>query len=173
MALYSVYEPAEPPADPVERADALVFVKDGFSWPALFLAPFWLLYHRMWIGLVLFIGGVILLDFVLSLNELGEAVSGWAAVAYLFFFAMEANALRRYSLERKGYELAGMAFGGNRDEAEVTFFNTWLPGQRRSGPQAETAPADKSSRTAAPKAGGTSQPARPGDDGIIGSFPNA
>jgi len=176
VALYSVYEPGEPSANLVERADSLVFVKDGFSWPAFFLAPFWLLYHRMWLGLVLFVGGFILLDVVLSMNDVGEAVSGWAGIAYMFFFAMEANGLRRYSLERKGYELAGMALGGNREEAEVTFFHGWLPGQRRSGPPAETASGAKAQsapKSQAPNVGSTGQPARPSDDGIIGSFPNA
>ncbi len=37
------------------RAEALAFVKEGFSWPALFVPAFWLIYHRMWIELVVFL----------------------------------------------------------------------------------------------------------------------
>ena len=36
----------------MQRADRLAFVKDGFSWPALFVPLLWLIYHRMWIELI-------------------------------------------------------------------------------------------------------------------------
>ncbi|MFD0985805.1 DUF2628 domain-containing protein [Methyloligella solikamskensis] len=177
MALYSVYEPEEPPADLVERADSLVFVKDGFCWPAFFVAPFWLLYHRVWVGLGLFIGGFVLLDVLLSLSKAGEAISGWAVLGYMFFFAMEANGLRRHSLECKGYEQIGMAVG-SRDEAEIRFFAEWLPGQQAMGPNLKTgktasakaAAAKMSAKTQSPT---SAAPSRSSDDGIIGSFPNA
>ncbi|ODA68045.1 hypothetical protein A7A08_01215 [Methyloligella halotolerans] len=133
MALYSVYEPDEPAADLVERADSLVFVKDGFSWPALFVAPLWLIYHRMWLVLVLYLGGFVVLDLLLSMSNVGTAISDWAGFGYMIFFALEANGLRRYSLERKGYQLVRMVIGGNRERAEAAFFSDWLPDQRRAG----------------------------------------
>ncbi|XSG81773.1 MAG: DUF2628 domain-containing protein [Methyloligella sp. ZOD6] len=173
MALYSVYEPDEPPADLVDRAESLVFVKDGFSWPAFLVAPLWLIYHSMWLGLALFFGGFIALDLLLELSDLGETISGWAILGFLFFFALEANGLRRYSLERKGYVLSGLAVGSSREEAEVNFFNDWLPEQRRTPP-------DDGGRSAAAKAAsarmGAQKPvslSRSDGDEIIGSFPNA
>lgn len=173
MALYSVYEPDAPPPDLVARGERLVFVKDGFSWPALFAAPLWLIYHRMWLGLAIFIGGLLLLDFVLSLSRASEAIAGWAVLAYLLLFAMEANDLRRYSAEWKGHRFVGMAFGGNREEAEVNFFKAWLPEQSRPVPAAETEgnqAAAPDARTAAPQ---PSVAGRSGETEIIGSFPNA
>ena len=39
MLTFTVHEPPNPPADRIERADKLVFVKDGFSWMAALFAP--------------------------------------------------------------------------------------------------------------------------------------
>ena len=56
VTLYSVYEPPSEAQDLKDRADSLVFVKEGFSWPALFIPGLWLIYRRMWLELVLFLG---------------------------------------------------------------------------------------------------------------------
>ena len=37
MTVYSVYEPPSEAPDLMQRADRLAFVKEGFSWPALFV----------------------------------------------------------------------------------------------------------------------------------------
>ena len=55
MTVYSVYEPDKEAPDLAVRADRLAFVKEGFSWPALFLPALWLLYQRMWIELIVFV----------------------------------------------------------------------------------------------------------------------
>ena len=39
VAVYAVYEPPQRPADRLSRAESLVFVKEGFSWPAALFAP--------------------------------------------------------------------------------------------------------------------------------------
>ena len=48
MLTFTVHEPPNPPADRVDRAEGLVFIKDGFSWFAALFAPLWLLVHRLW-----------------------------------------------------------------------------------------------------------------------------
>ena len=48
MRTYTIHERPDPPADRVDRAESLVFVKDGFSWVAALFAPLWLLVHRLW-----------------------------------------------------------------------------------------------------------------------------
>ena len=40
MLTFTVHEPPNPPADRVDRAESLVFIKDGFSWAAALLASF-------------------------------------------------------------------------------------------------------------------------------------
>ena len=43
MLTFTVHEPPNPPADRIDRAESLVFIKDGFSWIAALFAPLWLL----------------------------------------------------------------------------------------------------------------------------------
>jgi Protein of unknown function (DUF2628) len=137
VTLYSVYEPRAEAPDLMQRADQLAFVKEGFSWPALLFPPLWLLYHRMWIELVLFILAFAGLGWVLSLGKLGEALLGWVSFALVLLFAIEANDLRRAALERRGYRLSGMAAGRDREAAELTFYRSWLPHQTRIARQPE------------------------------------
>jgi len=55
VTVYSVYEPPFEADGLDDPADGLAFVKDGFSWPALLLPGFWLIYQRMWIELIAFV----------------------------------------------------------------------------------------------------------------------
>ena len=54
MTVYSVYEPPTKRRTLLCARTALAFVKEGFSWPAFFVPALWLIYHRMWIELVVF-----------------------------------------------------------------------------------------------------------------------
>ena len=47
MLTFTVHEPPSPPPDRLERAESLVFVKDGFSWTAALFGPVWLLVHQL------------------------------------------------------------------------------------------------------------------------------
>ncbi len=61
MLTFTVHEPPNPPADRIERADRLVFVKDGFSWMAALFAPLWMLVHRLWWALLGYIVAIVAL----------------------------------------------------------------------------------------------------------------
>lgn len=167
MTTFSVYEPGKPPADLAERAERLAFVNEGFSWPAFFVAPFWLIYHRMWIELALLVALLVALQLVLGLDQRGEALLGWASLAVSLLFAFEANDLRTASLERRGYKLAGVATGDNREEAELSFLRAWLPQQGRAAPAAPESQPKRAGKTEAPQAG------RGEGEEVIGLFPHA
>jgi hypothetical protein len=122
MRAYTVHAPADDPAAPEKFA----FVKDGFSWPALFAPILWILWHRLWLTLV---GYVI---FVLVVAWTGRLVNENAAfiVAILgsLLFALEANNIRRMSLANRGWSDLGASSGQNLDEAELRFFDRWRGG---------------------------------------------
>ena len=102
MTLYSVYEPPGEASDPEERAEALVFVKEGFSWPALLVPGLWLLYQRMWLELVLFVALFAVLGWVFDPSgDQTQTLFGWLSVAIIVLFAFEANDLRGAALERE------------------------------------------------------------------------
>lgn len=129
MQAYTVYESPAPAADRVDRAEALVFVKDGFSWAAFLFAPIWMLFHRLWLALLGY-----------AVAVAGLQVLGWAfgqqsvwmplvALGFNLILGFEANSLRRWTLERKGWSMVGAATGPNFAAAERTFFDHWLPAQ--------------------------------------------
>src|SRR5262249_60639029 len=56
--IMSVYAVSEPPLRAHESAadpERFVFVRDGFSFWAFSLAPFWMLRHRLWLAFVAYV----------------------------------------------------------------------------------------------------------------------
>ncbi len=129
MLTFTVHEPPNPPADRIERADKLVFVKDGFSWLAALFAPLWMLVHRLWWALL---GYVLVLVALRSMQEFGvfnESTTGLMIFALNLLVGFEADTLRRWALDRKGWQMLGSVSGRTVDECERRFFDGWLPSQ--------------------------------------------
>ena len=55
MSVYTVHEPPQRGADASADAERFVFVRDGFYWWAFLLTPFWMLRHRLWLVLVIYL----------------------------------------------------------------------------------------------------------------------
>jgi hypothetical protein len=121
MPLYTVHAPA-PPSDSI-APDPLdyVFVKDGFSWPALFFAVPWMIFRRLWLALVLYL--VVVGLAALAGRAIGGALPALIIILWHLFFALEANSFRRAKLARRGYRLVGVAEGRRVSEAELRFFH--------------------------------------------------
>lgn len=118
MAIYTALVPgsAEAESDPM----AAVFVKEGFSWPALFVALPWLIFRRLWLVLAGYIVVVVVVGAIG--DQLGDAFTGQALVVLHFLFALEANELRRWTLRRHGYRLTAVVEGRDVEEAEIRYF---------------------------------------------------
>lgn len=167
MTVYSVYEPASDDKDVEARADRIAFVKEGFNWPAFFVPVLWLIFQRMWLELIVFLLVIAALPMLFGIEEFGRQVTGWATLALTMLFAFEANDLRGWALQRRGYRFAAVTSGRDRVDAERSFFAAWLPEQerpRRLVPPTGTKIAKGAAIT----------PTRPsGGDEVIGSFPRA
>ena len=150
MTAYYVYEPASEAPTVSARADQLDFVKDGISWAALIVPAFWLLYHRMWLELLVYLAAYAALGWAMTYAENGSDFLAWIAIALSLLFAFEANDLRRHALERKGYRQLGVAIGGSRETAELSFFRAWLPEQTSVPAPERRAKRKTSSGVAAP-----------------------
>ena len=118
MRYYSVHAPPEEPTAP----ERFRFVKDGFSWPALFVPILWILWHRLWLTLVWYVVFVLVVAWAGRL--VNDDVAFVVAVLGSVLFALEANNIRRLSLESRGWNEIGSSFGQNLDEAEARFFAT-------------------------------------------------
>lgn len=129
MTVYTVHEPPTPPADLFDRADSLVFVREGFSWPAFLLTPFWLLANRLWLGLIGYIVGVGVLQLLLFLGGAGPRWTTWVLLGVHVLIGLESSTIRRWSLDRNGWRSIGSVVGRNWADCERRFFESWLPDQ--------------------------------------------
>ena len=62
MAIYTVHEPPSRIGAAAPDPERYVFVRDGFSFWALIFGPLWMLRHRMWLVLLLYIVVSLVLD---------------------------------------------------------------------------------------------------------------
>ncbi|MBO6509055.1 MAG: DUF2628 domain-containing protein [Roseibium sp.] len=123
MSTYVVMAPPEfedLAGDP-RQTDRLAFIPDKFSVLALLFSVIWLLVHRMWLVLLGYLFVTLMVE-LLALSISAEAM-GVVALVVSLIFAFEAQALRRWSLERKGWRVVGIVDGLSRDEAEFRFLH--------------------------------------------------
>jgi hypothetical protein len=129
MRSYTVHEPPHPPADRIDRAESLVFIKDGFSWAAALFAPLWLLMHRLWWPLIGYAVLSVAFELVRYATGLDARWISLAGIALHLLVGFEADALRRWALDRRGWRMLGSVTARNTAEGERRFFEAWLPGQ--------------------------------------------
>lgn len=128
MPTYTVHEPPLRTADSVADPVRFAFVRDGFHFWAFLLAPLWMLVHRLWLVLFLYV----VLNIVLSVGLwLAGAPTGLRLLAELLIallIGLEAGTLRRWTLTRRGWRSAGVIVGDDQEEAERRFFLHWTQG---------------------------------------------
>jgi hypothetical protein len=126
---YTIYEPRIPAADPIDRAEQLVFVKDGFHWWAAIFPAVWLIVKGLWLELLVCL--VVVAALTSGLKGLG--VNGSVGGTLLFIaqvvFGFEAGMIQSAALERRGWRRVGYIEGRNLAESERRFFADWLPSQ--------------------------------------------
>ncbi|MCX2724783.1 DUF2628 domain-containing protein [Roseibium salinum] len=123
MGTYIVMAPPEYEdltGDP-RQTDRLEFVPDRFSFLAFLFSLVWLLFHRMWLVFLGYLALTLAIE-LLALSVSSQVV-GTLALLVSLLFGFEAQALRRWSLERKGWRMIGIADGSGRAEAEMRFLN--------------------------------------------------
>jgi len=129
MRAYTIHEPPHPPADRMDRAEALVFVRDGMSWLALLAPPLWMLVRGLWLALGLYVVAVIALTIALAVLDIPLAWSGVVSLVPNILIALEADSIERWSLARRGWRMVGTVSGGGDTDCERRFFEAWLPAQ--------------------------------------------
>lgn len=159
MKIYTVHEP-DPRKDDVGPDPVRIrFIRDGFHFWAFLLGPAWMLWHRLWLVLLIYLAGTAAAQW--SLFALG--VSGAVKFAVGFLIALligcEAGSLRRWSLRRRWTEV-GVVAARDLEEAERRFFEGWT-GDALSA--AATAPSHVPPLQGSPAA-------RPSHD-VLGLFP--
>jgi hypothetical protein len=120
MTIYTVLAP--PTAGSAgPDADRFVFIKEGFCWPAFFFTSIWLLFRRLWLVFLLYVLASAAIYYLTA--KISPAVTSAVVMLFGFLVALEANNLRRWTLERRGYRFLGVATGQRMAEAEFRFFS--------------------------------------------------
>ncbi len=116
MASFVVMQP------PGERgADAVQFVRDGFSIVALAVPFVWLAWHRLWIEAALVFAAALLIAALGELYPWALALSPLVTVLGIGV-ALEGGTLRAAALKRRGWSEAGIVDAAGMAEAEIRWF---------------------------------------------------
>jgi hypothetical protein len=126
MRVYTVHEPPQKGEKPVADPERFAFVRDGFHFWAFLLTPLWMVWHRLWLVLVLYCALTAAIDAALY------AVAGRGAPFYAvslvigLLVGFEAGTLRRWTLARRGWKNLGVVVGKDLEDAERRFFDAWM-----------------------------------------------
>jgi hypothetical protein len=167
MSIYTVYEPPLKAYESAPDPERFVFVRDGFSFWAFLLAPWWMLRHRLWLALVCYVILAVALSVALRLIGTSAAVAIIAGALFSLLVGFEAATLRRFGLARRGWRNVGIVVGDDVESAERRFFDAWTNWPNKTW--AERPSVDGASRTSSP-AMGVPMARRPSSE-VIGLFP--
>lgn len=98
-------------------ADRLVLVPDQFSFWAFAFSLLWFVYHRMWLFVLGYLALTIGLE-VLAI-QIGGAAPTLVTLVISLAIGFEAQTLRCWFLERKGWRVIGHVVAANPEEAEA------------------------------------------------------
>ena len=124
---FTVHEAPDPPAARDDRAEQLVFVKDGFSLIAALLPPLWMIANRLWLVLLGYLAIIGILVVLFGVLNVADYWLGYASLALNLLIGFEADSLRRWTLDRRAYHQIASLTGATDDECERRFFSEWLP----------------------------------------------
>ena len=159
MSTYTIHQPPLREDDVSPDPERFRFVRDGFYFWAFVFGPLWILRHRLWL---------VLLIYIVVMAGISAALwySGMRTAAPLVHFLLalllgiEAGTLRRWTLARRGWMTLGVVVGDDLESAERRFFDAWVRDGGGDQPVAVALPPPPARRI----------PTQPGPD-VIGLFP--
>lgn len=164
MPTYTVHAPPPKKGESASAPERFRFVRDGFHFWAFVFAPAWLVLHRLWLALVLYV--VLYVLFGVGLAYMGASANVQFVVSVLIALLMgfEASSIRRWTLSRRGWKQLGFVVGEDAEMAERRFFAEWAK-RPASAPEAPPASAAEPTYTTPVRRG------PPSGNDVIGLFP--
>lgn len=127
MSAFTVHEPPQVGGTKLQRAESLLFIRDGFSWRAALLGPFYLLARGEWLALAVYAAAAAVLAAILALASAGSAQFVSMFILLNVLTGYEASEVKRWSLSRAGWVEIASVGGRGQEDAERRFFEAWLP----------------------------------------------
>jgi hypothetical protein len=157
MAIYTVHEPPLRRGATTAEPDRVRFVRDGFYFWAFLLAPFWMLWRRLWLVAFLYIVAMALVHTGFWYFRLNETAQFVIDMGIALLVGLEASTLQRWTLARRGWKEVATVVGDDLESAERRYFTA------RTEPQQKPEPAK-------PAMVSTWGPRNAGND-VVGLFP--
>lgn len=158
MPTYTVHAPPRMTDDP--PAERFRFVRDGFHFWAFLVAPLWLLVHRLWLALLIYVVGYGAIEIGMTLVRVPANIQAVVGILIALLVGVEASSIRRWTLTRRGWATVGFVVGEDEEMAERRFYGEWC--RRR---------ADVQSKSAAAKFSSPVRRGPPSASDVIGLFP--
>jgi hypothetical protein len=160
MPTFTVHAPhQERPNDAARTAEQFVFVRDGFHFWAFVLAPLWLLLHRLWLALLIYVAGYGVLSFGFAFARVSSTTQLTVSLLIALLIGFEASSIWRWALNRRAWVTVGFVVAEDAEAAERRFFAEW---QKRA---TDSAPATE------PKYSTPIRRGSPSPSDVIGLFP--
>lgn len=109
---------------PAPGGSDVIAVASGFSWFAAALPLVWFLWHRLWLGLIVYFVFGSLLGLALELAGIAEPAGMVIAVAVSFLIGAMAADYRRWTLARHGWVMRGVVLADNAWDAEQRYIRS-------------------------------------------------
>ena len=76
MSVYTVHEPPLRPSEAAPNPERFVFVRDGFYFWAFLFSVLWMLWHRMWLILLVYVAVVVGVEIGVALRWRFSSAAG-------------------------------------------------------------------------------------------------
>lgn len=124
MKIYAIFErPGGALDDP---GNGVIFVKQGFCWPALLWPLIWSLYHRMWAIAGVYLGVSLTVGLIGEMLGAQHPLALIVALCFALLVAFEANGIRGLHLLRQGYQQVATVAAEELVQAEQRYFSERL-----------------------------------------------
>lgn len=133
MRFYTIHE--RPAQKAGGDADVLA-IASGFRWWAAIMPIVWLLWHRLWLGFVLYLLFSVVLGIALALGDIAEPAATAIGLAVSLLIGFSAADYWRWTLERRGWRLVAVL----RAEAAVDAEELYLRSRDAGGSARAAAP---------------------------------
>jgi len=101
----------------------LLLVKEGFSWAAFVFTFVWALWNRMWWPAIVIFSVIVLSGWGAIQLGLGENIETVISISLGVGLGLIGNDIRRWSLERQGYQEVALVTGRNTEDAMRRFLD--------------------------------------------------
>lgn len=125
MPTYTVHAPPARANDASGAPERFQFVRDGFYFWAFVLTPLWLLRHRLWLALLIYVVGYGASGVVMALLRVPPNVQLISGTLIALLIGIEASSIWRWTLTRRGWATVGFVVGEDTETAERRFYGEW------------------------------------------------